>query len=45
MHAYLKKNTRSALVLDDDEGVGGEDDDAGPVASEPSTGTKYKQAK
>jgi hypothetical protein len=26
MRAYLKKNTRSALVLDDDEGIEGEDD-------------------
>jgi predicted DNA-binding protein (UPF0251 family) len=45
MHVYLKKNTRPALVLDDDKGVEGEDAAAGPFVSEPSTGTKYKQAK
>lgn len=47
MQAYLKKNTRSALVLDDDESIEGEDDAAAaaPVQSEPSSGTKYKQAK
>lgn len=45
MHVYLKKNMKPALVLDDDEGVEGEDDAAGPVAPEPSSGTKYKQAK
>jgi hypothetical protein len=45
MQAYLKK-TRSALVLDDDESIEGEDDAAAaPVQSEPSSGTKYKQAK
>jgi hypothetical protein len=46
IQAYLKKNTRSALVLDDDGSIEGEDDaTTAPVQFEPSSGTKYKQAK
>jgi hypothetical protein len=40
MHAYLRKNTKCVIHLDPEEG-----EDINEAASQPSFGTKYKQAK